>query len=366
MKIALRSLYDSMKSNARRALAAVLFSSSLVTSSIGIAHDGVERTQQPVVSKNVLRDDQPLDYWIFSDDYCGWASAEPLLSVFRPQVTAQDLADLAKEEPLDVSVTPQRASLTGSSPIIVTIGEGFASYDLTRADQIALRMYPIEIPSFQHIGSRYNGSRDGLAPMDCLGHGPLWHEEVLPSVTVKTAKPMPSVEQWQSTLARVWDNLVQAATALAAQAEQANQRRIAAAANEVAVAAMPQSAGEKLLVRAGIEADAPRIATSSVVEFGAESVCCPVESMQSANLPPNSRQLADVGIASATLQMPQLLSGAIAQPAETNEVARAEAIATAMDTAAATLERLARSLRSAGDSMVRVARAAEAPGRELR
>ena len=49
-------------------------------------------------------------------------------------------------------------------------------------------MYPITIPQFNYVGARRPGpDHAGQGPLDCLGHGVLWNEELLPSQSVSIA-----------------------------------------------------------------------------------------------------------------------------------------------------------------------------------
>ena len=108
------------------------------------------------------------------------------------------------------------------------------------------------------------------------------------------------------------------------------------AANEIAESA----AAEGLLVRAGVEANAGNETAAGVAADVAESVCCPVERLEVEVQLPATHHVAAVGIAPPTLELPQ-----VGQP-QRDGIARAEAIATACDSAAATLEGWAAALRA--------------------
>jgi hypothetical protein len=478
MTLSIPRFARSLSRHSRRALAALLITGSLL-SSVGalpsFAND-IQIDPQGVSDEAREAAANALDYWIFSDDYCGWASAEALVAPYsidpfavepaRPALTfaaspsesaintaanvidqtlndraqrerlASELAAIAASEPIDVSVideliSPEDSSseketttllsestivttdpLIGSSPVIASLSEGYLPYDISQADQIALRMYPVTIPQF---GSSRPASIP--APMDCLGHGVVWNESVLPSQSIETATRSDAVaDRFLSSLKidfdAIFDQLANEASATT-QATDAKRNELAVAIVEAVQPAsevrsyleplrigseagegflmayqtaegslrgatqtlssslkpapqrpraevLEQTAGEKLLVRAGVEANSLNCATAGVAEDAVASVCCPVERSEVAAQLPATHHLATVGVAAATLNMPQ-------EPQQVREsIAKAEAIATACDSAAATLERLASALRRAGDSVVRVARASADSGSELR
>jgi hypothetical protein len=124
-----------------------------------------------------------------------------------------------------------------------------------------------------------------------------------------------------------------------------------------------------LLVRAGVEDGMLNCATAGVADVAQGNVCCPVERCDLPAQMPTTHHLAVVGIAGATLEMPHEPQASLAaiDGGGAGEIARAEALATACDQAAATLERFALALRRAGDTAVRVAKAGTAePGTGLR
>jgi len=471
MTLSIQQIAKRLSTHSRRALLALFLSGSTI-SSIAFA----ENDNPPIASSDMIgvaqvesdASDVALDYWIFSDDYCGWASAEAfskpysidpfatepvrkrgqtavgsavssfdnvienaLAASLRRDAMAIALDELAKSEPIDVTKShAQRASeaqnasgmqiasskpdfrLSGSSPVIVSIAEGYLPYDLDRADQISLRMYPITIPRFNYLDSdrRPFGEFAGRGPLDCLGHGVVWTQSVAPSVSVET-KPVPNfwgpvVDAWKSVHrfvtsaareAKVKADARQAelATAIleAAKVNSGVQQSISPfeigkrigvawqsshAAIEGRLKSVEQNvaswnfenrepqfveqqptAGNKLLVRAGIEADALDCATAGVADVAAP-MDCPAERLELAAQPPATYSMAAVGVAAATLSMPQV------PQEQRDEITRAEAIATACQSTAATLERLATALRRAGDSVVRVARASAEGGTDLR
>ena len=459
MTLSIQQIAKRLSTRSRRALIAMFLTGSLISSIAFAENDYLPIPgEDAALAAQVESDasDNALDYWIFSDDYCGWASAETFsnpLSVDpfateparkRPQLfastpvstvenvvdqalaasqrqkeMANDLDELAKGEPLDVAtndsvgVTSQHAAqLRGSSPVIVTIAEGYLPYDLDRNDLVSLRTYPITIPQFDYVGAD-RMSLNGLAgrgPLDCLGHGVVWTETVMPSVSVET-KPAPDylsaiVEVWQD-VHRFVTGAIQVATTQAHTNQaaivssiveelqpdgrlqqslspiQIGQQLGAAAQTAAAVVEGPiraasqgiatwnfetaepltadpeRTAGENLLVRAGIEADALDCATAGVADV-AKPMGCLAERSELAAQPPATYQIAAVGLAAATLSLPQV-------PQEhRDDISRAEAIATACKSTAATLERLAMALRKAGDSVVRVARATAEDNTDLR
>jgi|GEM_PF-2657849 len=479
----------------RRAIAALIITGTMVTSSLCFApaalssdtHDSVSvlesRQTPPVASaKSDLGEKKPrADYWIFSNDYCGWASAEAFVAPYsinplatepvrskaqRNELTvaanvvdqtlarqtkmptktlletaiAKAIGELAAQEPIDVfgsinvaepavaepAVAEPAAKLIGSSPIVVSISEGYLPYDLSRADQISLRMYPISIPQFRYVGGRrtMNRSTGDYGPLDCLGHGVIWTEEVLPSESVSVASvsssPSPSTF-WTSVkmYARgLRDFAMTVATECTASADLVREKVVFSAVEAVqpnselreslqprrlgaGVASsltsvhwvasaqvesfaqalalklplvapekqpalraeqLEKAVGERLLVRAGIEVDAVDCATAGVADVVRDKVCCPVERDDLAAQMPASHHLATVGVAAATLEMPHepLVVSDAPIGSGFGGLAHAEALATACDSAAATLERFALALRRAGDSVVRVAKSASA------
>lgn len=492
MTLSIQSIAKSLSRRSRRAIAALIITSSLISGSSVSTVDASELLidSQTVDQAGQDAANKAIDYWIFSDDYCGWASVEALVAPYsidplavepvRPapaasivtqqarlqavanivdqtlaaradrERLADDLAALAAQEPVDVEVKPMiapvsvvamngvtgdaspvasdevvhepAATLLGSSPVIVSIAEGYLPYDLSHNDQIALRMYPISIPQFNYIGSRPPVVH---GPLDCLGHGQVadehvvWNEQVLPSQSISTA-PRPIVSN-EELLGRVKVNFdainetVQRHVKVANGDTDAKRRALALAlveavqpnsyvrqltspvtlgqqagsgfvaaygatktglrdatqglASRIRVEPKPQikqdqplvpSAGEKLLVRAGVEANLPNDVTAGVEDVAAGSVCCPVERTEVAAELPLTHSVAEVNVASATLSLPQL------PQADGEAIARAEALATACDSAADTLERFALALRWAGDSVVRVARTSAGSGTELR
>lgn len=467
----------------RRAIAALVIAGSIVSSSLGSAppaqafdtHDSyganAHANGSVVRSGNEDKDaiNERPDYWIFSNDYCGWASVEAFTAPYsvnplatepcRPaanrnallgaaSVVDQTLSGQANEKPeslLDTAIAIALANITvsksiagspkvkvvkpgpvarliGSAPIVVSISEGYLPYDLSRADQIALRMYPIAIPQFRYVGGRR--TNDPLladcGPLDCFGNGVIWNEEVLPSQSISVVPSKiepPQSTRWTSALEPM-DTLRRlisaAAEDLSAQSDE-DRRSIALAmvdavqpksrlrnsiapgklgvlaasslvsvhtvandqlenatrslaaglkrgAPETRAERLESSVGERLLVRAGIEVNALDCATAGVADVVQDKVCCPVERYDLAVQLPASHHWAAVGVAAATLEMPHEPRAVRDAPVGSGAggLAHAEALATACDHAAATLERFALALRRAGDSAVRVAKAASA------
>ncbi len=520
------------KARARQFLSAVVIagSMSLATASIhstssyaldvpaNQAHvDATDLLNNPlrsgVVDSSAIEQDrravhQELEYWVFSDDFCGWASVkeildpdqsfaneyasgsndesiavaeEPLVvensalstlldslkleTLLRPQsqlshwspidprATAQQtfsidesLLSLAEQEPIDVENSPMTlechashgsqnaldSSVASGDNSSVPSPEEYLAYDLSRADQIALRMYPISIPHFHYLGGRRTESRSAfdydsaaiLDPaLDCLGGGSIWIEEVQPSqsieITRRSDQPVSqdfiinraysqlldvtaAIQQHAGRLQRECDfyraqvgsaviDAVQPDSSLRnAVAGEAIGQELAAMsqaakvvandqlqwiasslndqkdfiANDVPLVAPEQTAGEQLLSRAGIEANTEMMTAAGVADDAANRVCCPVEQSDVAARLPATYSLAAVGVATATLKTPHAPSDEFGDELKvsSNPVSQAEALATACDSAAETLESLARALRKAGDSFIRVARSGTDPG----
>jgi len=337
---------------------------------------------------------------------------------------AKDVAAIAGQEPVDVTRAvgvSSAAILMGSSPTIVSIQEGYLPYDLTRMDRIALRPYPIAIPQFLSM-SRADVGTDKMVnngPLLCNRLYVDWNSVAMPATVVRSQTPQAS--QWKNawamarTAASRWmfqlnERLIptrnaemEKANRLAASistsmvaavqpgsstreatrgnrvgfqiasavhrghaiiAERAMRFGVVIASQRPVVAPEPKwalpfrpiddgrtwrSAGEQLLARAGVDtadANAPDVAGEAQDAIVGN--------------PPASHRLAVAGVAPAILQMPRAISGD-GEDVSRHELARAEAVATAFDQTAATMERWALALRRAGDSVIRVARQTTMP-----
>jgi len=405
-----RKFISQLSKTARRAIAVSIITGGCL-SSLGYASERIDAPNARVDSGFVDTsfEAQPktlsnaLDYWIFSDDYCGWASAEPLvrnqpttkptIAVSKDNVTAAELAELAENEPVDVikdciAKGLSQARSLGATPVSKTIAEGYLPYDLSRADQIAMRMYPITIPQFNYIGDRKSAASHQAAlargPLDCLGHGVIWSQEVLPAQTVtasstaqqETKLSLEELSQLRCVLEKevavahskadakrrelalaLSDAMRQVASVWESASSQGGEEIESGSAGSMVAT---DSAGLQLLSRAGVEAETPETAIAGVAVDVAESVCCPVERTEMAAVPPQNPEYAAIGVAAASLSLPQECETAPLP------MARAEAIATACDSAAAALEKWAQALRRAGDSVVRVARGTVKEGSSLR
>ncbi len=358
----------------------------------------------------------------------------------------ESLLSLAEQEPVDVEGSPMTLechetfespattdlSLNLSENSIAPDDDEYLAYDLSRADQIALRMYPISIPHFHYLGGRRTESRSAfdydasavLDPaLDCLGGGSLWSEEVQPSQSIEITRrsdSQPSQDfSFNRAYSQVWDvttaiqqhagrlqrecdfysSQISSAVIDAVQPDSSirnavagqsighelaamnrmakdiagdQMQRIASGlsdrtdniANSTPLDAPEQTAGEKLLSRAGIEANTEMMTAAGVADDAVDRVCCPVEQSDVAARLPATYSLAAVGVATATLKTPHAPSDEFGDELKVslNPVSQAEALATACDTAAETLESLARALRKAGDSFIRVARTGTDPG----
>ena len=72
-------------------------------------------------------------------------------------------------------------------PIVVTIPEGYLPYDLSRADQSRYACTRSRFRNSIMCARRPGPDHAGQGPLDCLGHGVLWNEELLPSQSVSIA-----------------------------------------------------------------------------------------------------------------------------------------------------------------------------------
>ncbi len=490
--------------HSRRLLAAALIAGTLTLASGGLSQSpsyaldtvsSIDAARTSDLLSNPLREPQSseqaiesdrqqvqeqLQYWVFSDDFCGWAAVQDVL---KPQASFEPVPSaLAEDEIVAVdssasSTLPAGESLTqlldslkldtllrpthhqgNWSPIQLQLAadisqgdfiasspasdEEYLAYDLSDADQVALETYPLSIPHFHYNGGRRTESRPAFTyestpaidpALDCLGGGSIWIEEVQPSQSIEITRRsgdsipasdshvMASSELAAAQLGQAWERVNDLATAIRQQADRVQResdayrdqlalgivdsiqpgsearqlmtgdaigRQLAAVAGSTQQLASAQvqqvtqqisalrsvtiqepsdapelTAGERLLLRAGIEANTESMAAAGVADDAAERVCCPVEQMDVASRLPATHALAAVGVATATLKMPHAPSG---EPSQSDlgplPLVKAEALATACDSAADTLERLARTLRQVGDSFIRVARSGADPG----
>lgn len=287
----------------------------------------------------------------------------------------------------DASEAPKfgAAALVGGGPIVATLEEAYQAYDLSPEDIIAMRMYPIDGPAISGAPLGY------LAARRTAIYPPVpWHHQVEPSIVLAT--PAASSPE---TVAVVETAVADAAAPPALTDDQ--QRMVHDATSWIIAAIVPDSEfrqrtsaallshrlGESLgggvqrvevvvnqattqlaslLPASPQPAVPPAIATGNWI--AAAELGEPRPLVDDAAAP--SERLLQIDLAcQAALEVvrKQAEQGrvAMAQPAierpPADELVRAQAVATAFDLAAESLEKLAMSLRRAGDSLIRQAKA---------
>lgn len=312
---------------------------------------------------------------------------------------------------------PRYAAIAGIgvAPMIATLEEPYLAYDLSPEDLIAMRMYPIPGADADYFGGRRTGAEvhgPGLpenlvweqvtepaqivstpavateSNADAVGEvvaEPVVAETVVAeTVVAEQAAPVPNADwlvDWARLVMsddaiggalRAWLNPVAAGNRigeLAADGTLAWELAVAEAAGQVAAVWTPAQplAAESLLAEATLMEPRPE----SVVDRAEVA-----DEFESPRVPPLqlAHQTALEIVTAQAAEGAEAVAAEAAAPeaaAPTEQVARAdshvldpvaraEAVATACDHAAATLERLAMSLRRAGDTLVRQAKAGSA------
>lgn len=297
--------------------------------------------------------------------------------------------------------------MVGSSGIVATMADSYLPYDLSPEDAIAMRMYPISGSPISHLGGRRTGV---YAPIDGLAAGTQWHHRIEASTILST--PEASLDATPSQVAVADSAILGEADDNATTAKDA-EKMLATIARIAVEAAQPDSLRRQLLapdrlgtrlgewasVGWGAVDDSANDLTErfakalrpEVVESQSDSQLDAVDGRQlvagATLLTPHSvvsTDWEDVAISDRALRIEiacrAAIDGVIAQASRRSlggepsirqdtlaansdvagpdaEIIRAEAVATACDQAAAMLERLAMSLRRAGDSVVRQAKA---------
>lgn len=281
----------------------------------------------------------------------------------------------------------------GVAPVIATLEEPYLAYDMSPEDLIAMRMYPIPGADADYLGGRRTGA-DVHGPG--LHEGLAWEQVTEPAEVVSTAEtvalnaePVAVAENApaapQASWLVDWAQLVMAEEAtgetlrawldpvaagrrigeLVADGNRVMELAVARLAGPVVAAWTPDqpSAAESLMAAATLLEPRPEaIADSTLVVEPLESPRVPpLELAQQTALDIVTAQAAE-GVAAAAAESPAAPVEQVAEvgPKILDPVARAEAVATACDHAASTLERLAMSLRRAGDTLVRQAKAGSA------
>lgn len=326
------------------------------------------------------------------------------LAVVETQAGSVDLAAESQDavEPSEISAPSEppateppkfaQLALVGSSPIIVTLPDGYLSYDLSPEDVIAMRMYPIDQPAPYYSTARRTSVYGPVAALD----NSAWRIVSEPAITVSTAElarsavssvSLPTDIQEAVTetdssvadqrLAEVLHQIVQAVqpdselrhhlrpeqlgTLLGRWSQQSGTLADSLLANLITLPGnnsasnlgepSPQVAQAELLApRQLAEHSAPLLPTGEGRVLQVELAC---------------QAALDVVMAQAARSAPVDTAPASAEPTS-DPVTRALAVATACDHAAASLEKLAMAIRRAGDSLVRQAQAGAGNGSLLR
>ncbi len=282
-------------------------------------------------------------------------------------------------------------ALLGSSPIIATLPDTYLAYDLSPEDAIAMRMYPIDQPSPNYSAARRTSVYGAVAALEVSP----WRIVSEPAVTVSTAglagnaftstaPPAKPVASAAPTEADEW------LAVLASQVVQAVQPD-----SEVRSRLRPRELGTALgqwSQRSSSLADGLMANLTSPSVQGAESALsseaatliaqAELQAPRPANapaaaplLPTSEGRVLQVELAcqaAIEVVMAQAARSPQAEPAQplaaapVDSVARAAAVATVCDQAAASLEKLAMAIRRAGDSWVRQAQVNAGNGSLLR
>jgi hypothetical protein len=332
-------------------------------------------------------------------------------TVTRSRTPDQDGVAVAADPPRFGAV-----GLVGSSGIVATMADSYLPYDLSPEDVIAMRMYPISGAPISHLGGRRTGV---YAPVDGLAAGNQWHHRIEAATILSTPEAGPGVTPDQVA---ILDTPV-AMEPLGEASAQDAEKMLATIARIAIQAAQPDSMQRQLLTpdRLGTRlGEWASVGWGAVDDSAADLTSRFAEALRPQVVPSQSADGGDAVdgrhlVAGATLQPPHpvvstdwedveiseralrievacraAIDDVIAQASRGSsgggasirqdtlaadsevagpkvagpdvEVVRAEAVATACDQAAQMLERLAMSLRRAGDSVVRQAKAKPAAG----
>jgi hypothetical protein len=386
------------------------------TAGIPLAQPSFPVTIDPIVAESLRYQAKAAD---LVDQLTALASEEPIDAAMGP-VNA-DAAWVALELPETDSTAapaaddanpierPRYAEIAGIgvAPMIATLEEPYLAYDLSPEDLIAMRMYPIPGADADYFGGRRTGAEvhgPGLPESlaweqvtesaeivstpavaaesnagDAVGIA-VAEPVVADAVVAEQAAPVPNADwlvDWARLVmsdeatggaARAWLDPVATGNRigeLAADGTVAWELAVAEAVGQVAAVWTPAQplATESLLAEATLMEPRPeRVVDPAEVADEFESPRVPPLQLAhqtaleivTAQAAEGAEAVVAEGTAAPVEQVAQADSNVL------DPIARAEAVATACDHAAATLERLAMSLRRAGDTLVRHAKAGSA------
>jgi len=292
------------------------------------------------------------------------------------------------------------AAFIGGGPMVMTIAEAYLPYDLSPEDAIAMRMYPIDGPMISGAPISYLGARRTSI------HGPVpnfeasgnWHQQVEPGIVLSTpaadaptievaaSAPPPESALPESTVHAVGDIIKRVVASVQPDSELrsiASAPRLGKRVGEAAGSGLnaadlvvgdvttrlatvwqppPQQRpliappAERLIAGARLETPHPAADTAAITEPLDEPVdhVANVEATRLMQIELACKAAIDVVKQQASRgTAPEMPAAEIVA---NTELVRAQAVATACDLAAASLEQLAMSLRRAGDSLVRQAK----------
>ncbi len=299
-------------------------------------------------------------------------------------------------EKADASESPKfgAAALIGSGPLVATIEEAYLAYDLSPEDVIAMRMYPIDGPSISGAPISYPGARRTsiYGPVPNFQASGTWHQQVEPGIVVSTpAADAPAIELALSAPApadepALPEEVVQtisgaARWVVAAVQPDSDVRQMASAtllSKRVgeAILESPRPVAEPVdaMIVATSDVQATRLmqielacnaALDVVKQQAARSVDQELPAAEIVASTETISQSFEVASIEATANDPAVNHETLVDAPPTDELVQAQAVATACDLAAESLERLAMSLRRAGDSLVRQAKANGGANRSL-
>lgn len=317
-------------------------------------------------------------------------------------VAAQTIVEDAQID--NSSDSPKFASVAmiGSGPVVTTIEDAYLAYDLSPEDVIAMRMYPIDGPTatgapISYLGARRTAIYGPVPNFEASGN---WHQQVEPGIVVST----PGAEAPAVEVASAEPVPAPGVTEPQTQLPESVVQAISKAALAVVAAVQPDSEARQfasaatLSLRVGeVAGEGIASADRAVGQFATRlAAAIPVQPQPRPFLGPAEQLVAEAKLEAprAVAEMPQLLQielacktaldvvkqqaargeasdmpvAEIAATIETkpaDELVRAQAVATACDLAAESLEKLAMSLRRAGDSLVRQAKAGNGANRSL-
>ncbi len=285
----------------------------------------------------------------------------------RPTSRAESKPSAASETPAQTELTHRRNFL-GSAGIVATIAEAYLPYDLSHRDKVALRFYPIASPNIGVVGGAAS-SRPLM--LRSSAESVVWSHSIEPSIAIQThpvtqaltvnrrpADQALAAENLARTLARAAIRAIQPGSPFRETISPARLGWYLGDLEAIAVriaARQARQTGHWIALRQSSDVDSrvldsPRKTAGSRLLSRAE-----VRDLDLAE----AQMAIEMKIASVTLDMPrapQRSPEELKAEAARAELARAEAIATACDQFAATLEGWATAVRRAGDSVVRVAK----------